>query len=149
MEQLLLKMARQIDGLDEASLLSLWEKYATLVARFEPTKRWEEAALVLSIIQAKHWKNQLFNHNWALQAKPATPPENLDLLLEAPRSLRFAGTASGENTETPKKATVLAFRPSSRPAASDAASKAVPDPAPQDKPATGKESGNTPDPTGG
>lgn len=70
MEQLLLKMARQLDAIDEASLLSLWEKYAALVSRFEPTKRWEEAALVLSLIQAKHWKNQLFNHKWAAQLRP-------------------------------------------------------------------------------
>ena len=28
MEQLLIKMARQLDALDEASLLALWDKYA-------------------------------------------------------------------------------------------------------------------------
>ncbi|MDD2966018.1 MAG: hypothetical protein PHN64_00775 [Desulfovibrionaceae bacterium] len=65
MEQLLLKIARQLDGMDEASLMALWNKYATLVSRFEPTKRWEEAALVFSLIQAKRWKNQLFNYNWS------------------------------------------------------------------------------------
>lgn len=53
MEQLLIKMARQLDALDEASLLALWDKYAAAVSHFEPTKRWEEAALVLSFIQAK------------------------------------------------------------------------------------------------
>ena len=46
MEQLLIKMARQLDALDEASLLALWDKYAVIVSHFEPTKRWEEAALV-------------------------------------------------------------------------------------------------------
>ena len=45
MEQLLIKMARQLDALDEASLLALWDKYAVIVSHFEPTKRWEEAAL--------------------------------------------------------------------------------------------------------
>ena len=45
MEKLLLKLARQLDALDEASLMSLWSKYATLRSRFEPTKRWEEGAL--------------------------------------------------------------------------------------------------------
>ena len=60
MEQLLLKLARQLDSLDEASLDSLWEKYAQIVNNFEPTARWEEAVLVLSFIQAKSWKNQLF-----------------------------------------------------------------------------------------
>ena len=62
MEQLLIKMARQLDALDEASLLALWDKYAVIVSHFEPTKRWEEAALVFSFIQAKRWKNQLFNY---------------------------------------------------------------------------------------
>ena len=49
MEQLLIKMARQLDALDEASLLALWDKYAVIVSHFEPTKRWEEAALVFSV----------------------------------------------------------------------------------------------------
>lgn len=64
MEHQLLKIARQIDSFDEASLMALWERYAAIVSHFEPTKRWEEAALVLSIIQAKRWKNQLFNQQW-------------------------------------------------------------------------------------
>ena len=51
MEQLLIKMARQLDALDEASLLALWDKYAVIVSRFEPTKRWEEAALVFSLFK--------------------------------------------------------------------------------------------------
>ena len=70
MEQLLIKMARQLDALDEASLLALWDKYAVIVSRFEPTKRWEEAALVFSFIQAKRWKNQLFNYSWSAQVHP-------------------------------------------------------------------------------
>lgn len=74
MEQLLLKMARQLDSLDEASLLALWEKYAVIVSHFEPTKRWEEAALVLSFIQAKRWKNQLFNYSWSAQVHPDAQP---------------------------------------------------------------------------
>ena len=67
MEQMLLRLARQLDALDESSLMALWEKYAAIVARFEPSQRWEEAALVLSFIQAKRWKNQLFNYHWARQ----------------------------------------------------------------------------------
>ncbi len=70
MEQQLLKLARQLDALDEASLMSLWDKYADTVNRFEPTKRWEEAAIVFSLIQAKRWKNQLFNYHWAQQVRP-------------------------------------------------------------------------------
>ena len=67
MEQMLLRLARQLDALDESSLMALWEKYAAIVAQFEPSRRWEEAALVLSFIQAKRWKNQLFNYHWARQ----------------------------------------------------------------------------------
>ena len=70
MEKLLLKLARQLDALDEASLMSLWSKYATLTSRFEPTRRWEEGALVFSLIQAKRWKNQLFNYCWREQRRP-------------------------------------------------------------------------------
>ena len=70
MEKLLLKLARQLDALDEASLMSLWSKYATMTSRFEPTRRWEEGALVFSLIQAKRWKNQLFNYCWREQRRP-------------------------------------------------------------------------------
>ncbi len=73
MEQLLHKLARQLDALDEASLLSLWNKYAEIVANFEPSKRWEEAAIVFGLIQAKYWKNQLFNHKLAAISRPETP----------------------------------------------------------------------------
>jgi hypothetical protein len=69
MEQMLLRLARQLDALDESSLMALWEKYAAIVAHFEPSRRWEEAALVLSFIQAKRWKNQLFNYHWARQVQ--------------------------------------------------------------------------------
>ncbi|MBQ7606578.1 MAG: hypothetical protein IJU76_01135 [Desulfovibrionaceae bacterium] len=70
MEKLLARIARQLDSLDEASLMALWSKYATIVSRFEPTQRWEEAALIFSLIQAKHWKNQLFNYNLAKMSRP-------------------------------------------------------------------------------
>ena len=73
MEQLLIKMARQLDALDEASLLALWDKYAVIVSHFEPTKRWEEAALVFSFIQAKRWKNQLFNYSWSIPVRRHSP----------------------------------------------------------------------------
>ena len=71
MEKMLVKLARQLDAIDEASLMALWSKYATLTSRFEPTRRWEEAALIFSLIQAKRWKNQLFNFNWARGRNPA------------------------------------------------------------------------------
>lgn len=69
MEHQLLKLARQLDAFDEASLMALWERYAEMVEHFEPTRRWEEAALVLSLIQAKRWKNQLFNHQWSSRVR--------------------------------------------------------------------------------
>jgi len=64
-EKALLKLARQLNAYDEASLMSLWEKYSEAVQHFEPSKRWEEAVLVLSMIQGMRFKNQLFNHHWA------------------------------------------------------------------------------------
>lgn len=103
MEQMLLKLARQLDGMDEASLLSLWEKYANIVSQFEPTKRWEEAALVFSLIQAKQWKNQLFNHHWSHQ----TRPRPLDQSLPTPSFVLEREAV----TPPTKKATVLAFKP--------------------------------------
>lgn len=69
MQKLLTRLARQLDAIDEASLMDLWGKYATVVSRFEPTKEWEEAAIVFSLIQAKRWKNQLFNYHWARQTR--------------------------------------------------------------------------------
>lgn len=58
-------MAQQLNAYDEASMTALWEKYATIVEKFEPSKRWEEAALIFSLIQAVRMKNQLFNQNLA------------------------------------------------------------------------------------
>ena len=118
MEQMLLRLARQLDGLDESSLMALWEKYAAIVARFEPSRRWEEAALVLSFIQAKRWKNQLFNYHWARQVQ-------LSQQIQAEGQTGDpAGTAgSAFSLETPgnadagnekKRCRVLRFRSSKR-----------------------------------
>lgn len=63
MERVLRKLARQLDAYDEASLTDLWEKLAADVHNFEPTKRWEESALALGLIQAKRWKNTLHNYH--------------------------------------------------------------------------------------
>ncbi len=70
MEKMLQKLARQLDSLDEASLMDLWSKYATATSRFEPTHQWEESVLIFSLIQAKRWKNQLFNYCWSRQSQP-------------------------------------------------------------------------------
>ena len=105
MEQLLHKMARQLDALDEASLLALWDKYATIVSQFEPTKRWEEATLVFSFIQAKRWKNQLFNHNWAARVRPDdTPPPSVQSLPNSPEKAE-------QQDASRQRAKVLVFRP--------------------------------------
>lgn len=78
MEKMLLKLARQLDAMDEASLTALWSKYATIASRFEPTRRWEEACLVFSMIQAKRWKNQLFNYAWQKQRMPPVKRDSGD-----------------------------------------------------------------------
>lgn len=62
---MLLKMAAQLNAFDEASLMVLWEKMAEEVENFEPTKRWEEHAIALGMIQSLHMKNQLFNYQLA------------------------------------------------------------------------------------
>ncbi len=110
MEKLLLKMARQLDDIDQASLESLWEKYAEIVNSFEPTKHWEEAVLVLSFIQAKHWKNQLFNTQWAMRSKDSKFVD----LDGAGTNAKFNGIMEAfmkmTEYENPK-ATVLQFAP--------------------------------------
>ena len=69
MEKALRKLARQLDVYDEASLTSIWDKLATEVENFEPTKEWEETVLMLGMVQALRWKNQLFNYNWSENLK--------------------------------------------------------------------------------
>ena len=107
MEKLLSRLAHQLDALDEASLMSLWSKYATIVERFEPTKHWEEAALVFSMIQSKRWKNQLFNYYWALQAKPNAVSE-LSNALTSGFELEKKRGATDEDISTCR---VLPFKP--------------------------------------
>ncbi len=91
MEKALRKIARQINAFDEASLMSLWEKYAAQVAHFEPTKRWEEAVVVFNIIQSTRLKNQLFNYNWARSRMPDEKETDVDLM---------ALTAPGQSSRT-------------------------------------------------
>ncbi len=78
MERMLQKMAKQLCGFDEASLMELWERYARKVARFEPSREWEEAAIILTLIQSMRWKNQLFNHHWSesLKTNPQPLPDD-------------------------------------------------------------------------
>ncbi len=106
MESLLHKLARQLDALDEASLMALWDSYAEKVHRFEPTKRWEEAALVFSFIQAKRWKNQLFNYHWSQQMRP----ENGEMQLSNFSLEKDLAPKTEEPVEKPK-ANQLIFKP--------------------------------------
>ncbi|WP_297044934.1 hypothetical protein [uncultured Desulfovibrio sp.] len=113
MEKLLLRLARQLDALDEASLMALWSKYATLTSRFEPTRRWEEGALVFSLIQAKHWKNQLFNYCWREQRRPPDAPAGAPVDA-SPRDAAPAPDFALERAPEPPAVPcrVLSFRPS-------------------------------------
>lgn len=119
MERMLQKMASQLNAYDEASLLALWDKYATIVERFEPTKRWEEAAIVFSLIQAVRLKNQLFNQHLAagLEAprEPAPLPgtEKASAWFEKQRSGKDAPEGSEpavSGSKAKKRCKVLRFR---------------------------------------
>ncbi len=101
MEKALLKLAGQIVAYDEASLMDLWEKYAEEVRQFEPTRRWEESALVFGVIQAVRMKNQLFNYNLHASRQPgAGPAPGMDLMgLTAPGQ----GDAAAKPQQAPAK----------------------------------------------
>lgn len=65
MEKILQKMAKQLNSYDEASLMTLWNKYQQIIQNGPINNDWEEAVLILSFIQSIRWKNQLFNHKWS------------------------------------------------------------------------------------
>lgn len=127
LENALLKLSRQLVAFDEASLMDLWERYAEAVREFEPTRRWEEAALVFGLIQAVRMKNQLFNYNLSASRQPSPPLAELDLLnLTAPQASprdgagqsqagqaeRGAGRqADGAGAKTPGRASVRQGKP--------------------------------------
>lgn len=124
MEKALLKLARQINAFDEASLMSLWEKYAERVSNFEPTKRWEESVLVFNLIQSTRMKNQLFNYNWAQSRMPDDPSNDIDLAaLTAPErvpshedipSEPMSEEASDEDKKPDRKGKVLTLTPKNK-----------------------------------
>ena len=106
MQRMLEKMAKKLNEYDEASLMHLWQHFAAQVHDFEPTRRWEEAALALCLIQAVHWKNQLFNYQLALSANPANKADMPPL----PDFFGRRKKNAPQNTDAPRpKATVLAF----------------------------------------
>ena len=106
MEKLLHKLAKQILAFDEASLANLWEKYAEIVTRFEPTRQWEEAVVVLCMIQGVRNKNQLFNLHWSEGKAPGPAQARFHPHIEMvsqPQAKASAGAKS--------KGKVLAFKP--------------------------------------
>ncbi len=108
-ENALIKLARQLVAFDEASLMDLWEKHAEAVRQFEPTRRWEESALIFGLIQAVRMKNQLFNYNLAASRQPGAPAPGLDLLdLTAPQT---APQAADKAERTPAKGSVRQSKP--------------------------------------
>jgi len=124
MEKVLLKLARQLNQYDEASLMALWENYATRVEDFEPSARWEEAALILCMIQGVHWKNQLFNTRLAASARRGASEEDKSLrvglasiapkLPESERSTAQQPASAPEKSvgaNAKKSCKILVFRP--------------------------------------
>ena len=77
LESSLDKLAKQILGLDEASLTSLWAKYKERAEQFEPSQEWEKALIILSIINGVRAKNQIFNDHILRQqmGEPVKPPK--------------------------------------------------------------------------
>jgi hypothetical protein len=109
------KLAKQLVALDEATLTSLWDQYHDKVQRFEPTKRWEEAALILAMIQAVRWKNQLFNVKWDQQRSPAEHGDRSGEGREDSPPARIRGEEDEERGETGSqdqdKGRIIPFRP--------------------------------------
>jgi len=106
LENSLKKIAEQLNSFDEASLTGLWEKYHDIVKEFEPTKRWEEAALILSMIQGLRWKNQLFNTKWAELETPWSTEGEDESAENGPET---ENSASSENKQTGEKGKVISF----------------------------------------
>jgi len=98
MEKVLRKLADELNSLDEASLISLWDKYYERVQSFTPSRQWEEDILILSMIQAVRWKNQLFNQ--CMSKEPQDKDPDRKSLLRPVRRNKVKKTAK-----------VLNFRP--------------------------------------
>ena len=110
MEKMLLKMARQLNAMDEASLMALWNKYMQRVQDFDASREWEEAVIVLSLIQAVRGKNQLFNVKWeereALKKAEVGKPRIADM-----RPWRRRTPKKKPEEKPVQKATVHQFHP--------------------------------------
>ena len=113
MEKVLQRLAKQLNAYDEASLMSLWDKYAARVAHFEPTSRWQEDALIFGFIQMLRWKNQLFNHNLAVSSKPreVTTPPAAPLMGNFLEKEAGSDAGPGLGDDAKQRGKVLRFRP--------------------------------------
>ena len=109
MEHMLLKMARQLNAMDEASLMALWDKYVRRVQDFDASQEWEEAAIMLTLLQAPKLKNQLFNARW-LESHP-TRPEHSARDGRGVSPLLHQKREAQEEKRPARMATVLPFRP--------------------------------------
>ena len=69
LEDALNRIAEKILALDEASLTRLWQKYKDRMERFDASKDWEKAVIILFIINAVRIKNQIFNEQIQNQQK--------------------------------------------------------------------------------
>ena len=112
MERALEKIARQLLAFDEASLISLWEKYAAIVQNFEPTRKWEEAVVIFGLIQSVRFKNQLFNYHWKRTSGVEGLPEELTLIgSRAPFESAPKSSEDGAAGGADKRGKLLRFRP--------------------------------------
>ncbi|CCO25083.1 hypothetical protein [Maridesulfovibrio hydrothermalis] len=121
MEKALLKLAKQLNAYDEASLMDLWSKYEAEVANFQPTRKWEEATIVFGMIQAVKLKNQLFNYNWAESCGPESmsprpdfvPVKGEDELFTVGGGKKDSGgkSAGKRNRSGDKRSKVLRLKP--------------------------------------
>lgn len=108
MEKMLLKMARQLNAMDEASLMALWGTYLQRVQNFDGSREWEESAIVLSLIQAVRSKNNLFNTKLE-ERELANRTQELFPQEDRPPRRRMA--EDRPHSAPQKKAKVHSFRP--------------------------------------
>lgn len=119
MEKALLKLAKQLNAYDEASLTELWNKYEAEVANFQPTRKWEEATVVFGMIQAVRLKNQLFNYHWAESCGPEAmsprpdfvPAKGEDELFASGAKSSSGGKSSGGVSGVDKRSKVIPLKP--------------------------------------
>ena len=102
MEKMLQRIASQLAEYDEASLLSLWDKYHREVQTFQPTRQWEESVLILCLLQAVRWKNQLFNSKWMEQRNADSEPGDESGLEQEEASGESDADSRSEEGDSPK-----------------------------------------------